>query len=206
MARVALSFDDGPGPATEALLDVLAARGARATFFLLGKNVERARATAVRVAREGHVVGNHTFSHARPDAIGARPFVDEILRVDALLADVAREAGVTLARPIPVRLPYGPVEVGGKRDPRLEALASLGRTHVHWTGDFDDWTDPPPEPEALAVAMRAHADAQAALGLAAVLDLHDSSKLFVDRRATVAAVRLFLDGPSDRDEIFTIPT
>ena len=42
MPRVALTFDDGPGPATTALLDVLAARGVTATFFLLGKNVERA--------------------------------------------------------------------------------------------------------------------------------------------------------------------
>src|SRR5260370_30569150 len=108
MPRVALSFDDGPGPATEWLLDVLAARGARATFFLLGRNVERARAVAVRLARAGHVVGNHTWSHARPDAIGAAELVAEIARTDELLRDVCREGGVPPQRPIPVRLPYPP--------------------------------------------------------------------------------------------------
>jgi peptidoglycan/xylan/chitin deacetylase (PgdA/CDA1 family) len=197
--KVALSFDDGPGPATESLLDVLAARGARATFFLLGRNVERARAVAVRLARAGHVVGNHTFTHARPDAIGAAALVEEIGRTDELLRDVCREAGVSVREPIPVRLPYGPSD----RDPRLPALASLGRTHVHWTGDFEDWSDPPPDPAALAAQMRAHIAAQHAQGLATVLDLHDSSRLFADRRATVEAVRLLLTDATL--EIFTVP-
>src|SRR5260370_34558410 len=72
----ALTVDDGPGPDTAALLDVLAAAGARATFFLLGRNVEEApwcgdparpRTVAVRAARERPVVGNHTYSDFRPD-------------------------------------------------------------------------------------------------------------------------------------------
>jgi chitin deacetylase len=200
MPRVALSFDDGPGPATESLLDVLAARGARATFFLLGKNVERARAVAVRLARAGHVVGNHTWSHARPDAIGAAELVAEVARTDELLRDICREAGVPPPRPIPVRLPYGPSD----RDPRLLALASLGRMHVHWTGDFDDWSDPPPDPSELAARLRAHVAAQDAAGLAAVIDLHDSSRLFADRLATVEAVRLLLTDATL--ELFTVPS
>jgi len=197
MARVALSFDDGPGPATPALLDVLASRSAKATFFLLGKNLERARDVAVRMAREGHVLGNHTFSHARPDAILAPQLVEEIARTDGLISDVCREAGVAPSMPIPVRLPYGPAP----DDPRLFALASLGRTHVHWTGDFHDWTDPPPG--SLVAAMRAHVAQQDALGLAAVLDLHDSSKLYADRSATVEAVRLLLGDAGLT--IFTVP-
>jgi chitin deacetylase len=199
MARVALSFDDGPGPATPALLDVLAARGARATFFLLGKNLERAREVAVRLAREGHVLGNHTFSHARPDAIAAPAFVDEVARTDVLIRDVCLAAGVSAREPIPVRLPYGPSE----KDPRLFALASLGRTHVHWTGDFQDWVEPAPDPSDLAARMRAHVAQQDALGLATVIDLHDSSKLYADRSATVEAVRLLLADP--KLEIFTVP-
>jgi peptidoglycan-N-acetylglucosamine deacetylase len=201
MARVALTFDDGPGPATESLLDVLAARGAKATFFLLGRNVERARATTVRLAREGHVLGNHTFSHARPDAIDHAALVAEIARTDALLAEICREAGVSARRPIPVRLPYGPQPSG---DTRLSALASIGRTHVHWTGDFEDWSDPPPDPAELAARMRAHVGAQAARGLGAVIDLHDSSRLYADRRATVEAVRLLLSDTTL--DIFTVPS
>ena len=200
MARVALTFDDGPGPATPMILDVLAARGVHATFFLLGKNVERARDIAVRIAREGHVVGNHTFTHARPDAIAGAQLVDEIARNDALLTDVCNEAGVAARRPIPVRLPYGPAP----NDARIQALASIGRTHVHWTGDFEDWLEPPPDPAELAARMRAHVVAQASAGLAAVLDLHDSSRLFADRRATAEALRLFV---ADRAlDVFTVPT
>src|SRR4051794_3867488 len=108
MARVAISFDDGPGPATPLLLDVLAERGAHATFFLLGSNLERAAEVAVRMAREGHVLGNHTFSHQRPDAIAAPQLVAEILRTDQLLAGVHQTAGVAPPTVWPVRLPYGP--------------------------------------------------------------------------------------------------
>jgi chitin deacetylase len=187
--RIALTFDDGPGPATPRLLDVLAARGARATFFLLGCNVERARAVAVRIAREGHTVGNHTFSHARPDAIGAVQLAAEVARTDALLADVCREAGVAPPPAFPVRLPYGPTA----NDVRMSALAAIGRAHAHWTGDFQDWVDPPPDPAELAARMRAHIAEQQAAGLAAVIDLHDSSRLYADRSATVAAVRLLLE-------------
>ncbi len=199
MANVALTFDDGPGPATPLLLDVLAARGVHATFFLLGRNVERARDVAVRIAREGHVVGNHTLTHARPGAIAGAALVDEILRTDALLADVCREAGVAPRSPIPLRLPYGP----SPNDDRLCALAAIGRTHTHWTGDFGDWLEPPPDAAELAARLHAHIAAQEAAGLAAVLDLHDSSRLFADRSATAAAVRLLLVDPTL--DVFTVP-
>jgi chitin deacetylase len=198
MARVAISFDDGPGPATPLLLDVLAQRGAHATFFLLGSNIERAPDVAVRIAREGHVLGNHTFSHQRPDAIAAPQLVAEILRTDQLLTDVSRTAGLEPPPVWPVRLPYGPAPA----DPRLFALASLGRTHTHWTGDFKDWTDPPVAD--LVAGMRKHIAEQDALGLAAVLDLHDSSKLYADRSVTVEAVRQLLTDPAL--QIFTVPS
>jgi chitin deacetylase len=179
-----LTFDDGPGPATERLLDVLG--DTKAVFFFLGKNIERARPTAVRAAVRGHVLGNHTWSHARPDAIDAPTLVAEVRRTDGVLAEVVREAGLAVPAEFPVRLPYGPAP----HDERLAALAAIGRTHTHWTGDFGDWQDP--DPRELAAKMRAHIDAQAALGLDAVLDLHDSSKLFADRTNTVEAVRLLL--------------
>src|SRR5215471_7795289 len=96
MSHVALTFDDGPGPATSALLDVLAARGTRASFFLLGVNVERAREVVIRLMREGHTVGNHSHTHPRPDATDEARFAEEVRRNDALLREVAAEAGVTL--------------------------------------------------------------------------------------------------------------
>jgi peptidoglycan/xylan/chitin deacetylase (PgdA/CDA1 family) len=197
--RIALSFDDGPGPVTPRLLDLFAARGVRATFFLLGRNLERAPEVAVRMAREGHVLGNHTETHARPDGISPRAFVDEIRSNDERLRTLAARAGVTLPAAIPVRLPYGPLD----DDHRLASLASLGRTHTHWTGDFQDWVEPSPDPALLAARVLQHARAQAAAGLDAVIDLHDSSKLYADRSATVDAVDRLLATPGI--EWFTVP-
>jgi peptidoglycan-N-acetylglucosamine deacetylase len=64
--RVALTFDDGPNPeATPAILDALAVRGVRATFFALGSHVERWPALVARAVDEGHAVGNHGYYHRK---------------------------------------------------------------------------------------------------------------------------------------------
>jgi len=201
----ALTFDDGPGPSTAGLLDVLRASGVRSTFFLLGRNVEeapwcgdpaRARALAERAVREGHVIGNHTYSHLRPD------------RWRELAADVRRgEAVVRSLRqgPIPFRLPYGiqrvegpfPLgSIGEQMDPRVAVIASLGIGHQHWTSDFDDWTLGIPDAPALAARMIAHVEECEKAGIDAVLDLHDSgtgSSFGYERPATILGVKLFLE-------------
>jgi chitin deacetylase len=201
----ALTFDDGPGPSTAALLDVLRAEGVRATFFLLGRNVEeapwcgdpgRARALAQRATSEGHVLGNHTYSHLRPDRW--REFAPDVRRGEAV---------VRLLRPgpIPFRLPYGIQRVEGgfslgsageQMDPRLAVISSMGLAHQHWTSDFDDWTLRASDGPALAARMIAHVEQCAAAGLDAVLDLHDSgtgSSFGYERPATVAGVKLLLE-------------
>lgn len=62
--RIALTFDDGPHPVyTEQLLDGLAKRGVAATFFVTGKNVELYPEIIKRMQTEGHLIGNHTYSH-----------------------------------------------------------------------------------------------------------------------------------------------
>lgn len=214
----ALTFDDGPGPSTTPLLDVLRDGGARATFFLLGRNVEeapwcgdpqRARAVAGRAAREGHVLGNHTYSHLRPD------------RWRELAADVRRgEAVVRSLRPgaVPFRLPYGIQRVasafplgaiGEQMDPRVAVIASLGIAHQHWTSDFEDWTLRAGDGPALAARMIAHVAQCEEAGIDAVLDLHDSgtgSSFGYDRPATVEGVKLLLEEAGRRGwKAFTVP-
>lgn len=181
-----LTFDDGPGPATPALLDVLAAARVHATFFVLGASVEAHRDVAVRAAREGHELGNHTYSHARPDE-SAATLAAELARTDALIAGMLAEAGIAASGVPRVRLPYGIVG----SDPRVPILAALGRAHVGWTADFGDWLDDG-EPAELAARMRAHIAEQHARGEDAVLDLHDSSRRGADRSVTVEAVRRLL--------------
>src|SRR5258707_8786220 len=62
--QIALTFDDGPNdPHTLHLLDVLARHNVRATFFMIGRYVRQRPDIAAEVAKRGHIVGNHTFTH-----------------------------------------------------------------------------------------------------------------------------------------------
>ena len=61
--RIALTFDDGPGPSTAQMLDALAREDARATFFVLGRQVERHPELVRRMAEEGHQVASHGYDH-----------------------------------------------------------------------------------------------------------------------------------------------
>ena len=61
---MALTFDDGPSPAwTPRLLEGLSRRGARATFFLVGSQIEGREDLVRRIRQEGHQIGNHSFGH-----------------------------------------------------------------------------------------------------------------------------------------------
>ena len=224
----ALTFDDGPGPETAALLDVLRPAGVRATFFLLGRNIEeapwcgdpaKARALVVRAAREGHVLGNHTFSHLKPERWPE--LAADLKRGEAVVRALRSEAGLPDG-PVPFRLPYGirmveqtmPSASGTLNfvslDPRLPMLASVGRAHLHWTSDFDDWLLKAGDGPKLAAKMAAHVEQCIALGMDAVLDLHDSgtgSASGYARPATVEGVRLFLAEAQRRKwKSFTVPT
>lgn len=228
MPRFALTFDDGPGPSTAALLDVLREFSVSATFFLLGRNileapwcdgdVARARGLALRALREGHLAGNHSYSHLRPDRW--REVADDVRRGEEVVRALRREAQLPEA-PVPVRLPYGirlieqtiAAPTGTVNavalDPRIAVLASMGLAHVHWTSDFDDWTLGEGDGSSLATKMAEHIERNAALGLDAVLDLHDSgtgSSFGYQRSATVEGVRLLLGEAARRGwSTFTAP-
>jgi chitin deacetylase len=192
----ALTFDDGPGPSMPALLDVLKEADVRATFFVLGCNLhepawgtpEVARAMVVRALREGHVLGNHSYSHARTMAPGA--FMDEVRRMDDVLRELRREAGLPEG-PILVRLPYGEQ---GDDDVRARALRNAGRVPIGWTGElFHDWL--PRDPVTLCVDLVERAAGSERKGDTCVLTLHasgESAEVGFERPWTVEAVRLFL--------------
>ncbi|MGU3776909.1 polysaccharide deacetylase family protein [Burkholderia metallica] len=184
-----LSFDDGPGPSTLPLLDVLRAASCRATFFLLGRNLAGALDVAARMAREGHRLGNHTHSHVRPHALADDVLIDEIETTDALIRDAYRRAGVPAPGTIPLRLPYGLMPA----DNRAGVLARLRREHTGWTAILDDWQRPAPSPQALVDAMCAHVDASTAQQRDVLFCLHDGSRHGEARPNTVEAVRLFLN-------------
>jgi len=82
-----LSFDDGPDPTfTPKLLDLLAAHGARASFFLQGDNAEKHPEIVRRMVAEGHLIGNHSYTHPAFDELPLAAQLDEIDRTDRLLA------------------------------------------------------------------------------------------------------------------------
>lgn len=204
--HVHLTFDDGAGAATDAILDLLQAHDIRATFFVIGRNVEEAqwcggdRAFARRVIqrtiRQGHEIGNHTFSH---DGAQFGPaFIADLEKCDETIHALYSEVGESRKSPIRVRLPYG-VQIYREAvastqilDPRLSLLASAGRAHFHWTSLFDDW-ESGISAEQIAAGMISHIQLMMDRQISPVLVLHDGSELpDCDRRATVAALERLL--------------
>jgi peptidoglycan-N-acetylglucosamine deacetylase len=86
---VALTFDDGPNePYTSQILDILAARGIRATFFQVGRCVERHPEVARRAFDAGHVLGNHSLSHRFGTYLRPRAYEREVARTQRILTRV----------------------------------------------------------------------------------------------------------------------
>lgn len=141
--EVTLTFDNGPEPeVTPAVLELLRRRGVRATFFVIGRKLEdpARRALAERAHAEGHWIGNHTYSHARP--LGERRDEPghaeaEIARAQALIGDLAH----------PDRL-FRPVGGGGRLGPHLLSPEAQAHLQAHryscvlWTAVPGDWQDP----------------------------------------------------------------
>lgn len=100
---VALTFDDGPSPdVTPRVLDILREKNARATFFVVGRQVERHPELARRVSAEGHVVGNHTYSHPPLFCfLTPRRLREEVERAQEVIF------GATSVRPRHFRSPVG---------------------------------------------------------------------------------------------------
>lgn len=187
---VALTFDDGPHPAyTPALLDVLAHHGARATFFVIGRQVRAHPELAARIAREGHTLANHTDSHPLLPALAGRARRAEIA---ACAATIAPYGGARLLRP-----PQGRQSLAS----RLDALR-MGHAVVTWSGHAEDWR--PHDARWMAAKLAGE------LRPGAIILLHDAIEgptdpAVVDRTATIAAVELLLAEAAGRYSFVTLP-
>lgn len=103
--KVYLTFDDGPVPqVTPAILDILNRYGVKATFFMVGTNAERYPDIVERIRKEGHMIGNHTYSHAKGIQCPFNVYLDNIKHASAVLGltPLGDEAKKPLFRP-----PYG---------------------------------------------------------------------------------------------------
>ncbi|WP_143591472.1 polysaccharide deacetylase family protein [Thermoactinospora rubra] len=145
---VALTFEDGPGPHTADLLDILRKEHARATFFTVGLNAAADPDIVRRIHREGHVVANHTWAHLDLTKLSSSRVTDSLSRTQDALAAATGERP-TLARP-----PYG------NAGREAEAVAErLGLALVTWDVDAGDEHERAPCEIVRKVVGEAHAGA-----------------------------------------------
>ncbi|MCR4398143.1 MAG: glycerol-3-phosphate acyltransferase, partial [Firmicutes bacterium] len=132
LRMVALTFDDGPDPDyTPRILDILREKGVPATFFMVGKHVERFPGVARRVVEEGHAVGNHTYSHANMPLLTRDKIVGEVTKAEQAIVNAC---GV---RPHLFRPPRG---LAG--DAACELIRNNKYTIVLWDLSSMDWAEP----------------------------------------------------------------
>ncbi|MDQ0592529.1 peptidoglycan/xylan/chitin deacetylase (PgdA/CDA1 family) [Chryseobacterium ginsenosidimutans] len=87
--EVALTFDDGPTEFTPKFLDILKENNIKATFFCIGKQIEKYPETFQRIIEEGHIIGNHTYSHSNNTGfLSTSKMVEEIEKCDEIISKV----------------------------------------------------------------------------------------------------------------------
>ncbi|OUC99953.1 polysaccharide deacetylase family protein [Streptomyces swartbergensis] len=127
-----LTFDDGPDPRyTPDILDTLAEYDVRAMFFVCGEMVAGSKGLLARMADEGHVVGNHTWSHPLLTRLTRRQIRSQMERTCDVIEEACGE------RPEWFRAPYGAWNRAA-----FQLGAELGMEPLAWTLDTLDWTSP----------------------------------------------------------------
>jgi peptidoglycan/xylan/chitin deacetylase (PgdA/CDA1 family) len=129
--KAALTFDDGPDSRfTPKVLDVLKAAHVKATFFLIGTKANAQPELVRRIVREGHVVGNHSYSHANFPKLTPEQFHQQIEGAEHILQTLTGYA------PKLIRPPYGAVN-----EQQLQWLADHHYLIVNWNVDSLDWKE-----------------------------------------------------------------
>lgn len=124
--KIAITFDDGPHPYyTEQLLDGLKERGVKATFFVTGEHAEIHPDIIERMNEEGHLIGNHTYSHLQLSRSNRQEYKEQLIKTNEIISDITGK-DVIFVRP-----PYGTWDKTLEKD--------LNMFPVLWTVDPLDW-------------------------------------------------------------------
>lgn len=124
--KVAITFDDGPHPVyTEQILDGLKERDVKATFFITGEHAEEYPEIVRRIYMEGHIIGNHTYSHLQLTPRNEEIFAEELRETSKVIKEITGEETIF------VRPPYGEWDKKFEKD--------LKMFPVLWTIDPLDW-------------------------------------------------------------------
>lgn len=163
-----ITFDDGPHPAaTLAALKVLNARGIRATFFLVGRNVHRYPEVTREIILGGHSIGNHTQTHRMMFLKSSRVQRDEIQAANEVIGEFLN------SKPYFFRPPYGYFDLRTLRIAKAE-----GHRVVMWDVDSHDFSTSRPDYIARSVTKRA---------------TPGSVVLFHDNASTAGSIGRYLD-------------
>ena len=184
---VALTFDDGPAPWTEPILDELERHGGRGTFFVLGDAIERADGDRIlrRLVDAGHDVGNHTYGHVDLQALDDDRIRTEMVRTSAVIEQVTGVASRYWRAPF------------FRCDDRVrEAIGDVAGREVWFSSMPGDWDQPAEVTAARVLETLVPGD---------IVVLHDGRPAnepaelsWPTREATVEAVRLILESMSER--------
>lgn len=137
---IALTFDDGPGPYTPQVLDILDRYRVQGTFFLIGRNIERHPDIPPLIVAKGNVIGNHSYSHSWWTSVDLPGRIyRELDETAALVQDTARVTTVFFRPPRGLRNPW-----------MIHGVRKKGYTVVTWSIQANDWTNPMPGPEVIA--------------------------------------------------------
>ncbi len=185
--KVAITFDDGPDPVwTPRVLDLLAARGVKATFFVVGRNAEEHPDLIRRIVAEGHEIGNHSYTHGN---LAEMPEWRQRLELGATERLIEAETGrrTTLFRP-PYNADATPSDLA-ELAPLAFAEKELGYTVVLEKIDPQDWA----RPGADVILQRVKEQRRGG----SIILLHDAGG---DRSQTLAALPLILDWLVERGD------
>ncbi|ARP68863.1 polysaccharide deacetylase family protein [Streptomyces pluripotens] len=179
-----LTFDDGPNPHyTPHILDTLARYNVRAMFFVCGECVVDNKELLARMADEGHVVGNHTWTHPLLTTLNRKEIRSEMERTSDVIEDAYGE------RPQWFRAPYG-----AWNRATFQLGAEMGMEPMAWTVDSRDWTTPGTD------IIVDRIESGAAPGV--VVLSHDAGG---DRSQSVRAIREYLPYLIDSGYHLTVP-
>lgn len=174
---VALTFDDGPSEDTPALLDLLKSEGVKATFFLIGGQIEKYPEVVKRIAAEGHQLGNHTYSHPNLMICGPERTRRELERVQQQIQELTGQKPTFWRPPFGFRAPWSQV-----------VASKLGLRSALWTSNPRDFQDPGAE----VIVQRT----MAAMGKGVIVLLHDGLK---KRGQTLEATRELIRRLKERE-------
>lgn len=182
--QVALTFDDGPSKYTEEVLDILKRYNVKATFCVIGPNIEGREDVLKRIVREGHALCNHSTHHN--SAMGSWSVEEAVDELEITNEAIEQVVGAT---PVYFRAPEGVF-----RGSTLEALRELRMIPLSWSADSQDWQRP--GADAILQNLTAHTSPHE------ILLMHDGGG---PRDQTVEALPAVIETLKDQGFEFTRP-